>query len=292
MKEELLKLLYNYSVNGIIADKYYIEKFIKIVNHYKKLDNYLDSFELNYSLEEKKNIISAYSFCMKRIIVYFNKLQYAIKNNNTSKYLIPKNEDIFLKNVMISQMLLHELEHANQAKIMDEHNNIESQILRLTGVGKSTEYVAIKLQKKGYNLNKIKELINNKILIYNKYYDFAPHERLSEIKSYETLYSITSMIKDIVPNVNKIQEIGALNNMLKGFTLNKELISPTILYLKMQGEEKELEKFNWYDSSLTESIKKAKRYYSLEDRIRLGLPIDEIEHYQVKKRLNRLVLSL
>lgn len=292
MKEELLDLLYDYSSKGKLADKEYIEKFIAIVKKYKSLGNYLiGPYYLPYSTQNI-DTLATYSFSIRKIQIFYKKIEETIKSDKFCDFMIPEKEKVFYKNVKLSQILLHELEHVNQAKIIEENDNLESRILRLTGVGKSSEIVAIILKKMGYNDNKIESVLDDKKSIYHKYYEFAPHERLAEIKSHEQLTSITSEIGDLVPNVNKLEEIYAIKSMLKGYRIDNFLISPTVLYLIKQGEIGALKRFEWYGRNDYETLCKSKQLYDLEDRVRLGLPIDQKEYNAISKRLNKLVSRL
>jgi hypothetical protein len=65
-----------------------------------------------------------------------------------------------------------------------------------------------------------------------------------------------------------------------------------MLYLHKQGKDKELEKFDWYDSSLEEAIKKSKKRFDLRYRMELGLPIDQSEFNHVNGKLQSLVKSI
>ena len=46
--------------------------------------------------------------------------------------LFTRVENAFYAKIQISQIILHELEHANQRKIIDNEDSLESQILRLS----------------------------------------------------------------------------------------------------------------------------------------------------------------
>ena len=292
MKEELLDLLYEYSIKGKLADKDYIDKFILIVSKYKSFNDYLIGPDYIPYSTANKDTLATYSFSIKKIQIFYKKIEEVLANDKLCDVMIPEKEKIFYKNVKISQILLHELEHVNQTKIIEEKNNLEARILRLTGVGKSSEIFAVILRKMGYNTSSIESLLDNKKNIYHKYYDYAPHERLAEIKSHEQLTSITSKISDVVPTINKIEEIYSIKNMLKGYKIDNILISPTVLYLVKQGEIGALKRFEWYGKNDYETLHNSKKLYDLEDRVRLGLPIDQKEYNTINKRLNKLVSRL
>lgn len=74
--------------------------------------------------------------------------------------------------------------------------------------------------------------------------------------------------------------------LLQGFDYEDgKVISPTAFYLKKMGEEQALKKFDWYDEDYYKALEKSKTNYSLEDRLKYGLMIDESEIYECLKTL-------
>lgn len=280
MEGELLSLLCDYSNKGLIADRNYIVKFIEIVSYYSKLHENVKSVVFE-PVGEKKETLASYSFDEKKIYYFYKTVEEQIDNNPYQRF-IPKNEFVFYKNSIISSLLLHELEHVKQFKMILENNDLESEILRLSRKDNlllcDQKIADEKKQEAKY--------------IYDKYYYFSPEERLAEIRAHINMNNIIFPIKNFVPNVLKMEEILAYKNMLKGYKLNSTLISPTIYYLSLKGKSNELEKFDWYDSSLKKSIKKSKARYDLNSRLQLGLPIEEKEFNSVQKQLNKLVKHL
>lgn len=284
MKEELLKLYYDYSINGLIADRKYVVKFVEIVCNYAQLNQYLESIAFINVNKISPNTLSSYNCDTKQMLYYIGRIDDIIQNYYGYDVLIPEEERIFYKNAFISSLLLHELEHVSQYKSILEKNDIEASILKLSRLIK-------------YNLEQGKsvdfnDLMDNSIYIYNEYYEFSPEERLAEIRSHRNMSSIISPIKNIIPNVKKIEDILTLNNELKGYKKDSKLISPTIFYLHLQGKKEDLQKFEWYDESLKESLKKSKRIYDLDSRIDLGLPIEQSEFNHLQRNLNKMVKSL
>lgn len=284
MKEELLKLYYDYSINGLIADKKYVVKFVEIVCNYAQLNQYLESIAFINVNKISPNTLSSYNCDTKQMLYYIGRIDDIIQNYYGYDVLIPEEERIFYKNAFISSLLLHELEHVSQYKSILEKNDIEASILKLSRLIKYNLE-----QGKSVNFN---DLMEYSIYIYNEYYEFSPEERLAEIRSHRNMSSIISPIKNIVPNVKKLEEILLLKNKLIGYKHNSKLISPTIYYLHLLGRKEDLKKFEWYDVSLQEATKKAQRLFDLDSRIELGLPIEKKEFNHMQKELKKMVKSL
>ena len=105
MKEELLDLLYDYSSKGKLADKEYIEKFIAIVKKYKSLGNYLiGPYYLPYSTQNI-DTLATYSFSIRKIQIFYKKIEETIKSDKFCDFMIPEKEKVFYKNVKLSQIL-------------------------------------------------------------------------------------------------------------------------------------------------------------------------------------------
>ena len=154
----------------------------------------------------------------------------------TKEDYIPGNQLLFCKNVKITQSLLHEIEHAKQAKIMDERKDDEAEILKVTGTSKSQEIIRDRLTSLGMGQSIIKVILNNKLKICADYYNFGPHERLAEINSNEKMLEIIDPLKNFTPNVYNLINAGFASNRVRGYKLNNQLISPTIYFLKKQEE--------------------------------------------------------
>ena len=292
MEEKLLELLYNYSKNNKLADIDFIVKVVSIVTNYKRLNDYVKKIEYNSYNKFDNSSLLGYNFDERKIIIYDEKLNIYLNQVKANDVFIPNKEKLFYKNVEVLEALLHELEHANQSKIMENEKTEEAEILKLVGVGKSRELISMELKKIGLSKKLIENLLNNKMKIYYKYYDFAPHERLAEINSHQKMSEILSPIKNFVPNIYKLENTLVLKNKLKGYTFNHKLISPTVLYLKEQGEENNLRNFCWYDIEDNKCLELSKRFYNSEKRIRLGLPIDNYEYNNLNNEYTKFVKSL
>lgn len=292
MNEQILKLIYDYSNNGKLADKNFIEQIVKIVCEYENISKYIKNIEFKPINSQDNSSIAGYNYKEKKIILFYEQLNKYLNTKKSSDVFISSSEKIFYKNVEIVDSILHELEHAKQSKVMETESNLESSILKITGVGKSRELFEAQLRKMGYGNALVNIFLEEKMKNYYKYYNFAPHERLAEINAHSKMADIIYPIKNFIPNIYKLENIFIVRNKLKGYTLDNKLISPTVYYLRNQNEEVNLNKFSWYDKNEDKCLVLSKNLYNTEKRINLGLPIDSIEYSRLNRDYNKLVKSL
>lgn len=281
---ELARLFLDYSINKKIINGDYIDKLIEIVVNGKELKEYVKDYKIDNKTIQENNIIANYDASTKIINLYWKELYNYLKESMEYMYLFTETETHLYLNLIATQIILHEIEHANQLKIMDKENNIESRILKLCEFEEKSEIEA--LIKRGkiseveaylYRIQKMDEYIEK----YYKYYLYVPHERLAEIKTYQEIIDTLYVIKEHAKNIIKFEESNKLASALRGY--NNDSYSPTITYLTNQDRIKDLKEFDWYSDNKEETIKLSKEKYNLKDRMKYGLPIDEHEHQFVKE---------
>lgn len=292
MEKRLLRLIYDYSVLDKKIDNSYIEKFVDIVVSEKKLNGYVSDIELHPdddSYKGNKTALAVYNPLSKRIIIYTNGILELLYRNDKYRKLFTRVENAFYAKIQISQIVLHELEHANQRKKIDNEESLESQILRLSMADISIDKLKSLLDK-GFTMEQLMLYIYYKGKIrtsnYKANYEKAPEERLADIKSHKEIISILENIKEYVPNLIDFEITNLLENMIRGYTDKGDYIEPpTIRYLLDNGNQVGLSKFDWYDDDAYKALKKSKDNYSLNDRLNFGLMIDEDEYYKSKQML-------
>ena len=109
MEEQLAKLIYDYTKKEKIIDKEFIESFAEIV-----VDNYAINEYLNKIVYEKtssKNSVMCYqnNNGTRKITIYRNDLNQEV--NFLVNSFFKGNSTVLIKNVLILQMLMHELMH-------------------------------------------------------------------------------------------------------------------------------------------------------------------------------------
>lgn len=286
MIENLLSLIYNYSINAKLIDEEYIEKFIDIVVNSKMLDKYVCDLQI-LAPEDRlpKGCVSAYNYTYKTIYVDFNNTNKYLIGPDKYQILFDKDEQTFYKNSLISQAILHELEHANQYKLIDNEESLEAKILKF-GRHNIKNSEMDDLVKKGYSIKDIANYILKRQIVYRDFYLESPLERLAEIKSHQDMIILLSNIKEIVPNLLDFEQATKIEALLCGFNYEEgKIISPTAFYLKKMGEEQALKEFDWYDEDYYKALEKSKTNYSLEDRLKYGLMIDENEFHRCGRTL-------
>ena len=287
MNETILGDLYNYYKANKHIGKDYVEKVVNLSVDYYNLGNYVKKVAFMEENPANKNSLAGYAYTDKCIILFTGKLAEMVLERED---YIPNNQLLLCKNIRITQSILHEVEHAKQAKRMEEMKDDLSEILKVTGTSKSQEIIKERLKSLGLGASTIKVILNDKLKTCDTYYNYAPHERLAEINSNEKVLELINPIKNIIPEIYDRITFGFTSNRVRGYKYNNGLISPTIFYLKKQNEEALLNKFEWYDDNPKKALEKSKNIYSLEQRIRLGLPISEAE-YNLEEKKNQKVLS-
>lgn len=187
---------------------------------------------------------------------YAKTIEQMVKDIESYIININKFEETLYINLSILQILLHEIEHANQQKISYNSNTLEALIIRLSY-----------LVNNGYS---------------EKLYEFCPEERLAEIKSFEEISSILSYINNRLILLPDIIEMEKLKRQLRGYHYKKNFVTvPIVEYFTLGNKGNLLEAFDLSDSVLNN--------YTLDDRYKYGFPISNIEYGTSMKKL---VLSL
>lgn len=156
--ESILKIIYDKTIDNKILDLKDIENILEILVIEKNLNDYI----LNINIQQiRSNNLASYSSYTKEITVYTEMINKMVKDIEKSILNINVFETTLYKNLSILQILLHEVEHANQQKIAYHDNTLEALIIRLSY-----------LVNNGYDKN---------------LYEYCPEERLAEIKTFEEI---------------------------------------------------------------------------------------------------------
>ena len=276
---QLARLLYDYSSNNNMVNKAYIDKLMDIVVNGKNLNDYVSNYEIS---GENSSLDAGYIYSSRKITIYAKKIYGIILNEMRYATLLPDDEKYLFINSIITQIILHEIEHANQRRIIEKENNLESDILKLCEFKELTKIDELEskglindLEAKYYKTIEMSEYMNT----YHELYEYAPDERLAQIKSYQELIDSLRFFKDN-SKILELEELYKLGNILNAY---RDTSSPTITYLNTQGRNEELKQFDWYSDSEEEAIKLSQNKFVLRDRIKYGLPIDKKEKQFVKE---------
>lgn len=256
--EKVLKIIYNKSINNKIIDINDIDKILELLINEKQLNNYV----LNIDVQSiRSNNLASYSSHSKKITIYSYTIELMLKNIENNILNISDFEKILYKNLSLLQVLLHEIEHANQERIAYIENTLESFILRMAYTVDNSYFESL--------------------------YEYSPQERLAEIKSYREVISLVSYIKNKLNKLPLILEMNELQRFLRGYHYSQgKVSSPLIMFFKHGNKELVLQSFDWYCKN---SLDMVYLQYDLYERFNYGLPIS-LEEYS--NSMGRLVLSL
>lgn len=288
MKSKLLKLLYDYSANGKLADGKYIQELIEIVVDEKNIDDYVGGLLItgkDRSLREPNSLLAVYYPNRKLIAVYLEAIEEMLKGANVYHGMFTDFEQLFYRNLLVTQVVLHELEHANQRRIIDNEESLEGDILRASILEQDQDFI-LKLTRAGLTRKQIELILETQKTMKSEGGLTLPDERLAEIKSHEEVASVLTEISSEVPNLVDFEKTSILESKLRGYTYDKGMIvSPTVDYLVSTGKSLALQKFEWFNKDSRACLKNAQSMFSLNDRLMYGLPIDSSEFINCSQAL-------
>lgn len=247
--ENILKIIYDKTINYKILDLKDIEKILELLVIEKCLNNYI----LNINVQQiRSNNLASYSTHTKKITVYIEMIEQMVRDIENNILNVNEFETTLYKNLSILQILLHETEHANQHKIAYSDNTLEALIIRLSY-----------LVTNGYDEN---------------LYEYCPEERLAEIKSFEEISILISYINKNLITLPDIVEMERLKRLLRGYHYRDSSVNiPIVDYFTFGGKKKLLDAFDLSNDILEK--------YTLNDRFKYGFPISTSEYGNSMKTL-------
>ena len=286
MELEILKLIYDYSVNGKLVDSKFIDKLIEIVVSKKSLNNYVRNVKFTNKLEKNDYRVycAAYSPLSMEILVDYESIQIAMENRSYYERLFQSLEQIMFRNLTITQYILHELEHAFQNKQADDKsdNSIEAKLV-------NASFVLEQAMKNPRVLNALLKgeipvqdfiiytLQNRKL--YKQYYALNPTERLAQVNSFRTIVDSIEPIKKYIPNLYEFEQASLVEAMLRGYTDSwNQGICPTQVYLFGTGQSNVWSELDFYNRDYSQLMKNVSDRYNLAKRLSLGLPVSYDEY--------------
>jgi len=257
--EQIAALVIHYSERKKLVDASFIEEVIAQVVSEKGLASYVKSFSTEMTLGE--DMRGGYSYLYRRIEInlpYFYQIYY-------SKRITPW--ECLSANLIILRTLLEELYHAEQyQKAYSSQQDLEAILFR-----NDIEY--------------FETLKNNDLLsiirsvIYTVYlYDIAPTERMAKIDSTMSLIQVSEEIKkktsSLVQTGFDAESYCYEQVFRQGYQESKK--SPTERFLRVTQPDA-WKNLPFYDECYPLLIEKANGLYSLEEKLRLGLPVTDKE---------------
>ena len=245
-----MKVIYDKTINNKILDLKDIEKILELL----VIDKCLNDYILNINVQHiRSNNLASYSNYTKKITIYTEKIEQMVKDIKKDILNTNNFETMLYINLSILQVLLHEVEHANQQKIAYNENSLEAFIIRLSF-----------LVTNGYG---------------KKLYELCPEERMAEIKSFEEIIKLIGYINNskllVLPEILDNEK---LKRLLRGYHYSNSSVNvPIIDYFTYGNKSELLEAFDF-------STERA-----LNERFKYGFPISTNEY---GNSMNKLVLSL
>ena len=258
--ENIFRIIYDLSINHKYIDVKDLSKILEILVDEKELNKYI----LNIDVQQiRSNNLASYSNYEKKITVYSNIVDKMVKD--IICFIKTDNELVvsLYVNLRILQVLLHEVEHANQEKIIYD-NSLESFILR----------------------------ISQMVVEKKQVYDLMPSERFAEIKSFQDILILLNY------NINNSQIESLIKNdyiqrKINGYHYcNSELVSPIVSYFTEGNAQRLLLSFEWYSNDNNKMVDMVNKQYGLEKCLFYGFPIYADDYvYIMRDVINDLNLN-
>jgi len=303
MREVLLQLIYDYSTQHKLADIDFITQVLNTIVPSIKLNSYVNKlyiFNEGIPIKNDEIVVATYNFYDKYLTFYL--LAFNIIINKIPSFInkMSDTEKVFYKNLKALQIILHEIEHAKQNKMINSTiNNDEALLLRLCrqtspiDLGKNNFN---RLLKQGYTNKQIMDFIHSQQLLLNQNSKICPHERMAEIKSFLEIDKIIEPMKNDFPYLNTIFVTHIFDRLLSGYEKRQnDVLSPTIEYFNNIRMSKLLNNLNFFKQNKEETLLQAITAYDLSERLMYGYPITNKEYQNIQQTSNisskRLILN-
>ena len=284
--KEILDVLFDYSMKRKIFDIAAIEKIFK---SYKK--------EFNIDILKKLNIIDKFEIIFGHPVVgtyvddyidiYYSRIMCTIRINDFKSDFMEEDilsilEGFYRRNLFILLNVCHEMEHAIQAQISkNTPRSLEQKLIKiendfLDNMGKKVlDPSKYDLETDEFDLSSFEYIkyihaYNKENRLYKSNYDISLLERLADLDAMTKLYNMCEEIKSYIPNLYILLDKLILERKLQGYDYS--FISPTTeFFINLTGERQ------FYFPNYINM--------SLEERLRLGLPINTKEYDELYLKL-------
>ena len=265
------------------ADEAFIHKVINMAKSKYNLKDYVKGIDIKYAFAEAdQDMVDG-----KPAIAYYNHLDGTISLStsalddrvceleSTLEYMNLLEINLFI-NLYVAHILLHEMEHARQDKIVNEDGDktLEGKLLGLTHMKITVpeNFSYIDYDKLGAYFHQL----------YNDSYEFNPAERMADINSYRTvLATIQTYRYQLVDLYDKLSRLFFRSN-IRGYeeAFNRDMC-PTQAYLSATGRQYEWKDLDIYHPNQETLMRRVLSQYGLNDRMYYGLPITVDEYNAV-----------
>lgn len=278
MKEEILRMLYDRSVNKKIFDSDDLMIIYQIfVNNYYGITKYLKDIVI----ENNGDVDAFYSGSRRQIVINMDMVIEGLKEE-IEKLSLKDNQIYFYYNIQLLLIMFHELQHVRQ--IYKAQNSGILGTLMFYGKTLGTPL------SEGNETEEYKRMVTN---LYNRTYEYNPCEREAYIESARTVKSIIGRVAFIDVNILDYLNHLELKSLLKGYIKVCDIVScPSEIYFSIIGNELIWKNLPFYSDKSKKIVKNTKKIFTLQERLTYGLPIDYEEYVKRIKLLPRVLEHL
>ena len=294
-KEQLAKLIVDYSKKKRCPDDIFINKVIGILVDYCKVQNYLNDA---YFADLNGEFLCGYDFYEKRMYVDYKKLLNTILESidlEKEAGVLPTLDYFYYKmGLFVLDSVAHELFHAKQYKKVDKkQDDLEKELLEMSFEGnllikKATGEGRLLTPDEVYFISQLSTADTNP-----KYHDTVPSERMAQIDSLRLGSDVSSIMA--IPELKDYADLRLEKAKIKGF---KDIDCPSAHILSFHNKLKNMcgltkDAEEDYDANILHFEEQALAMKATdEDRFYYGLLIDEDTYTKEAIKHNALVRKL
>ena len=224
---QLLRLVMDYSLKGKLVDRAYIEKLVDIVVSNKDLHEYVRSLTFTDKLDKSPDKVTygGYNFLRHDVTLDYESLMMFIDNQSYHfDCLFNPTEQIVYRNLIVTQIILHELVHAYQDKKADDKsdNSVEAKLLRasfyFSQLCKNPKLLELLLRGE-LSIEEFKKMGALNFELYHQYYDYDPVERMAQAHSYKMVVSMLEPVKKQLPSLYEFENATYGEELLKSYEI-------------------------------------------------------------------------
>lgn len=219
LNDKIYDLILRYLTFGKKVDNDFFYELVKIVVDYESLQEYVKYLSFDETFPG-----GVFSFADKSITISKHAIKLYSKKV-CDKFQFSKIERDIAEILISTSLILHELEHASQTKLLSSGDNgLESKILSASNL----EY---------HILSKNEQIDENSIdylrllrwqKTYLKYYEFSPEERMADLNSFKKCYALSKCFDKMTLRLDNFFLYSIYRSCLSGY--DKEN-NPTKFYI-------------------------------------------------------------
>lgn len=293
IKNELATLVYTYSANKKIADKSFTDKVIESYRDAIKVNNYVKDYKyVNYDIA---GAVAVYDICNQEVLLNVEGIIDTAKERlqiDEQLGVITSEFNYYAKiNLTVVNAIIHELTHASQYKrYIEGPKDLENEILCLS-LERNVDVLKknyISPQKAFYY-----KMLDRKFR-EELYHDALPSERMADIKGLEFESDISKLLDtEDKDNLILYTDLHLLHGKIRGYkgfspTGFATFVNETLkLQFGLNYEDPDIQQIESRYNALAKE-----NNLSLEERLRLGLPIEKQEEEKLEENIKVLKINI